>query len=63
MSKYTSAQKGLSGGFRIIEYLVTSENKVYLLDIYSKSAKEDISKNRIGNLIKNNPVFKKYIKK
>ena len=40
--KNTSAKKGLSGGFRIIEYLVTSENTIYLLDIYSKSDKDSI---------------------
>ena len=61
--KNTSAKKGLSGGFRIIEYLVTSENIVYLLDIYSKSEKEDIPKKRIAKLIKNDIVLKKYIKK
>lgn len=45
--KNSSAKKGLSGGFRVIEYLVTDENTVYLLDIYSKSYQEDISKNKI----------------
>ncbi|MBE1555509.1 type II toxin-antitoxin system RelE/ParE family toxin [Sporosarcina limicola] len=48
----SSAKKGLSGGFRVIEYLVTAENTVYLLDIYSKSYQEDISKKKILNLIK-----------
>jgi len=50
--KNSSAKKGLSGGFRVIEYLITDENTVYLLDIYSKSYQEDISKKKILNLIK-----------
>ncbi|MFS0776067.1 hypothetical protein ABC255_08685 [Neobacillus sp. 3P2-tot-E-2] len=50
--KNTSAKKGLSGGFRIIEYLVTSENTVYLLDIYSKSDQENIPKKKIIRLIR-----------
>ncbi|MEQ6388010.1 hypothetical protein RZN22_01630 [Bacillaceae bacterium S4-13-58] len=60
--KNTSAKKGLSGGFRIIEYLVTSESTVYLLDIYSKSEKADIPRKRIARLIKNDPILKRYIK-
>lgn len=50
----TSANQGKSGGFRIIEYLLTSTNEVYLLDIYSKNSKENISNNKIMRLIKNN---------
>jgi mRNA-degrading endonuclease RelE of RelBE toxin-antitoxin system len=52
--KNTSANKGLSGGFRIIEYLVTDKNTVYLLDIYSKSDQENISKKKITRLIREN---------
>lgn len=48
----TSAKKGLSGGFRIIKYLVTKDNIIYLLDIYSKSDKVNISDKRIRRLIK-----------
>lgn len=50
--KNSSANKGLSGGFRIIEYLVTEDNEVYLLDIYSKSDYEDIPKKKIIKLVK-----------
>ena len=49
----SSAKKGLSGGFRVIKYLVTAKNTVYLLDIYSKSYQEDISKKKVLTLIKN----------
>ncbi|UTI42113.1 hypothetical protein [Niallia sp. RD1] len=50
--KNSSANKGLSGGFRIIEYLVTEDNSVHLLDIYSKSDQEDIEKKKVLRLIK-----------
>jgi mRNA-degrading endonuclease RelE of RelBE toxin-antitoxin system len=36
------AQRGKSGGYRVIYYVRTSE-AIYLLEIYSKSDKEDIS--------------------
>ncbi|PED94921.1 MULTISPECIES: type II toxin-antitoxin system RelE/ParE family toxin [Bacillus cereus group] len=55
--KNTSAKKGLSGGFRVIEYLVTGENVVFLLDIYSKSNQEDISNKEIQRMIKKNQSF------
>ncbi|MCG7333744.1 hypothetical protein MHZ95_00475 [Sporosarcina sp. ACRSM] len=47
----SSARKGLTGGFRIIEYVVTADNEVYLLDIYSKSDQVNISKEQIRKLI------------
>ncbi|WEG18494.1 hypothetical protein PQ478_08430 [Alkalihalophilus pseudofirmus] len=52
--KNSSANKGLSGGFRVIEYLVTSENTVYLLNIYSKNKQEDIPKKMLIRLIRKN---------
>lgn len=50
--KNSSANKGLSGGFRVIEYLITEDNSIYLLDIYSKSVQENIEKKKILSLIK-----------
>lgn len=50
--KNSSARKGLSGGFRIIEYLLTEDNTIYLLDIYSKSDRANITDQRIKRLIK-----------
>lgn len=50
----TSANHGKSGGFRVIIYLITSNNQVYLLDIYSKNEQENISKKEIKDLIKKN---------
>lgn len=46
-----SANRGLSGGFRVIEYLFTEDNRIYLLDIYSKSDQENIANSKIKRLI------------
>jgi hypothetical protein len=35
--------RGKSGGARIIYYVVTRKAVLYLLDVYAKSAKEDLS--------------------
>ncbi len=45
------ANRGKSGGFRVILYLVTSDNEVFPLTIYSKSDQEDISNKEIMNII------------
>lgn len=52
--KNSSARKSKRGGFRVIEYLVTEDNIVYLLDIYSKTDQVNITNNRIRELIKQN---------
>jgi hypothetical protein len=46
--------RGKSGGARIIYYVLTRRNTLYLLDVYAKSAKEDLTdgeKREIRNLI------------
>lgn len=46
--------RGKSGGARIIYYVVTRRAVLYLLDVYAKSAKEDLTdaeKREIRNLI------------
>jgi hypothetical protein len=46
--------RGKSGGARIIYYVVTRRGVLYLLDVYAKSAKEDLTdaeKREIRNLI------------
>ncbi len=46
--------RGKSGGARIIYYLFTRRAELYLLDVYAKSAKEDLTdaeKREIRNLI------------
>lgn len=49
--KNPDANKGAKGGFRVIWYLVTSDNFIYPLTIYSKSDQEDISPKEIMRLI------------
>jgi hypothetical protein len=46
--------RGKSGGARIIYYAMTRRGTLYLLDVYAKSAKEDLTdaeKREIRNLI------------
>ncbi|MGQ1889972.1 type II toxin-antitoxin system RelE/ParE family toxin [Thermophagus sp. OGC60D27] len=47
-----SKGKGKSGGARVITYLVTEDNEVYLVYIYDKSQLENISKEQIIELLK-----------
>ncbi|MBF0234542.1 MAG: type II toxin-antitoxin system RelE/ParE family toxin [Desulfamplus sp.] len=44
-------KKGKSGGFRIIYYVVTSDNIIYLLVIYAKAKQENISAKKIKALL------------
>jgi hypothetical protein len=46
------ANKGKSKGFRVIWYLVTSDNEIYPLTIYSKSDQQDISNKLIMQLVR-----------
>lgn len=48
----TSKGKGKSGGARVITYLVTQDQEVYLVYIYDKSQLENISKEQILELLK-----------
>ena len=50
-----SKGKGKSGGARIITTIVISKQTVYLLTIYDKSEKENLSDTELGNLLKNIP--------
>lgn len=54
----TSKDKGKLGGARIITYLVTEDNEVYLVFIYDKSQLENISKDQILELLKNTGLIK-----
>ena len=49
----TSKGKGKSGGARVITYLVTQDNEVYLAFIYDKGQLENITKDHIIELLKN----------
>lgn len=48
-----SANRGRSGGFRIIYYYVTTEGIIYPLTIYSKTEIEDIPSHIIDDIIRN----------
>jgi hypothetical protein len=48
-----SKGKGKSGGARIITYIVVSKKNVYLLSIYDKSEKENLSDKELKELLKN----------
>jgi mRNA-degrading endonuclease RelE of RelBE toxin-antitoxin system len=48
----TSKGKGKSAGARIIINVVISKSKVYLLSIYDKSEKENLSNKELNDLLK-----------
>lgn len=48
----SSAKVGKSNGFRIIYYVVKDDEEIFLLTIYSKKDKENISNKDILKLIK-----------
>lgn len=43
----TSKGKGKSGGARVITFLITDEQEVYLIHIYDKSQLENLTKDQI----------------
>jgi len=47
-----SKGKGKSGGSRIVTYVIDSESLIYLLSIYDKSDKENISNKELKELLK-----------
>lgn len=47
-----SKGKGKSGGMRVISYTVTQSGKIYLLTIYDKSERPNISDKEIQQIIK-----------
>jgi mRNA-degrading endonuclease RelE of RelBE toxin-antitoxin system len=47
-----SKNKGKSGGARLITRILISESSIYLLSIYDKSDKDNISDKEIDNLLK-----------
>jgi hypothetical protein len=46
-----SKGKGKSGGTRVITYVVTDDNEVYLLTIFDKSEFDSISKKTLKTII------------
>lgn len=51
----TSKGKGKSGGSRVIYFVKVSQNTVFLLSIYDKSEKENISDTEITELLQSIP--------
>jgi mRNA-degrading endonuclease RelE of RelBE toxin-antitoxin system len=47
----SSIPTGKSGGFRVIYYFIDAENNLYLMSIYSKTQKENISENELLELL------------
>ncbi len=47
----SSKNKGKSGGARVITYIYVVQETVFLLSIYDKGEKEDISNQELKNLI------------
>jgi len=50
----SSTPTGKSGGFRIVYYFVDRDNKVFLMAIYSKTQKENLSDSELRELLKIN---------
>lgn len=56
----TSKNKGKSSGARIITYVLSKEETLYLIDIYDKSHEDNISDSELDTLIR--LVLKEYNK-
>ena len=54
----SSTLTGKSGGFRVIYYFIDEQNNLYLMNIYSKTKKENISENELLELLKINGLDK-----
>jgi len=54
----SSTSTGKSGGFRVIYYFIDEQNNLYLMNIYSKTKKENISENELLELLKINGLEK-----
>lgn len=51
----SSKGKGKSGGARIITYVIFNNYEVYLIAIFDKSEKENLSESEIKELLKHLP--------
>ena len=54
----SSTPTGKRGGFRLIYYFIDEHNNLYLMNIYSKTNKENISQNELLELLKINGLLK-----
>jgi len=49
--RWTLPGKGKRGGLRVIYYLYTEGETIYMIYLYKKTAKEDLTKNQMKDLI------------
>ena len=49
--KNSSVPTGKSGGFRVVYYYADEENNLYLMAMYSKTELENISDERINEIL------------
>jgi len=54
----SSVPRGKSGGFRTVYYFVNEQKSIYLIAIYSKTKKENISEDELLDLLKINGLEK-----
>ena len=50
----SSVPTGISGGFRVIYYYLDEENNIYLMSICSKSDLENISNEKLSDILSKN---------
>jgi mRNA-degrading endonuclease RelE of RelBE toxin-antitoxin system len=50
----SSTPTGKSGGFRVVYYFIDENDKIFLMSIYSKTQKENLSENEMLELLKLN---------
>lgn len=50
--RFSRAGRGRSGGIRVIYYVVTSRGTIYLLDVYAKNDKADLTQQERNDLRK-----------
>lgn len=50
--RYALPGKGKSGGVRVIHYYKAADDMVFLLDVYAKNRKENLTKSEINDLKK-----------
>lgn len=54
----SSIPTGKSGGFRVVYYFIDKSNNIFLMTIYSKTHKDNLSENELLELLKINDLDK-----
>lgn len=50
--RWAAAGKGKSGGLRVIYYWLKAEDQIFLLTLYGKGEKEDLSTSELKRIVK-----------